>query len=169
MDPVEALGSGAQIATALAGFTGVVVVFGSGAVHQWPAIDRFRLQLMLTSSVLPLVLCLLGMLVLSAAPTSDGTWRWCSGLTAAFLLLGGLFNTRTFLAFPTGAFEAVGGSRLTFIAVAAMGIAVCALQVWNLLALGAFWPFFAAIVMAMVSAILQFVRLIFKRPTNRPS
>ncbi len=119
MDPVEALGSGAQIATALAGFTGVVVVFGSGAVHQWPAIDRFRLQLMLTSSVLPLVLCLLGMLVLSAAPSSDGTWRWCSGLTAAFFLLGGLFNTRTFLAFPTGAFEAVGGSRLTFIAVAA--------------------------------------------------
>jgi hypothetical protein len=49
MQPGEALGTTAQIAVALAGFAGVVVVFRE-SVHDWSTIDKFRLRLILSSS-----------------------------------------------------------------------------------------------------------------------
>jgi len=41
MEPSEALSTAAQIAVALAGFAGVVVVFRRESVHDWSAIDKF--------------------------------------------------------------------------------------------------------------------------------
>ena len=54
MEPGEALGVAAQIAVALAGFAGVVVVFRREAVHEWSEIDKLRLRLLLANSILPL-------------------------------------------------------------------------------------------------------------------
>jgi hypothetical protein len=56
MEPGEALGIAAQIAVTLAGFAGVVVVFRRESVHEWSAIDKLRLRLLLANSILPLVL-----------------------------------------------------------------------------------------------------------------
>lgn len=56
MEPGEALGLAAQVAVTLAGFAGVVVVFRPASVHQWSSLDRFRLRLLLSNSILPLVL-----------------------------------------------------------------------------------------------------------------
>ena len=60
MEPGETLGIAAQIAVALAGFAGVVVVFGRVPAHEWSPIDKFRLRQLLTNSILPLVLCMIG-------------------------------------------------------------------------------------------------------------
>ena len=60
MEPGEALGIAAQIAVALAGFAGVVVVFRRESVHEWSAVDKLRLRLLLGNSILPLGLCMLG-------------------------------------------------------------------------------------------------------------
>ena len=79
MEPGEALGTAAQVAVALAGFAGVVVVFRTESVHQWSAVDRFRLRLLLGNSVVPLTLCLFGMLLLILNPSPAGIWRWGSG------------------------------------------------------------------------------------------
>jgi drug/metabolite transporter (DMT)-like permease len=65
MEPSEALSTGAQIAVALAGFAGVVVVFRRESVHDSSAIDKFRLPLLLTNSILPLALCVIGLLLLT--------------------------------------------------------------------------------------------------------
>src|SRR5204862_6599563 len=84
MEPNEALGIAAQVAVTLAGFAGVVVVFRPEALHQWSPLDKFRLQLLLTNSVLPLTYSLLGMLLLTVRPPIADIWRWCSGV--AFVL-----------------------------------------------------------------------------------
>ena len=57
MEPGETLGIAAQIAVALAGFAGVVVVFGRVSAHEWSPIDKFRLRQLLTNSIFPLALC----------------------------------------------------------------------------------------------------------------
>jgi hypothetical protein len=44
----------AQVAVTLAEFAGVVVVFRPASVHQWSSLDRFRLRLLLSNSILPL-------------------------------------------------------------------------------------------------------------------
>jgi len=54
MEPGEALSTAAQIAVALAGFASVVVVFRRESVHEWSPVDKFRLRLLLTNSILPL-------------------------------------------------------------------------------------------------------------------
>jgi hypothetical protein len=41
-DPADMLGVAAWFSVTLAGFAGVVVVFGNGAVNEWAPIDRFR-------------------------------------------------------------------------------------------------------------------------------
>jgi len=51
MEPSEALSTAAQVAVALAGFAGVVVVFRRKSVHDWSTLDKFRLQLLLANSV----------------------------------------------------------------------------------------------------------------------
>jgi hypothetical protein len=60
MEPGEALSTAAQIAVALAGFAGVVVVFRRESIHDWSPIDKVRLRLLLTNSILPLALCMFG-------------------------------------------------------------------------------------------------------------
>jgi hypothetical protein len=78
MEPSEALSTAAQIVVALAGFAGVVVVFRRESVHDWTPIDKFCLRLFLTNSILPLALCVIGLLLLAAKPAPAGSWRWCS-------------------------------------------------------------------------------------------
>ena len=78
MEPGEALSTAAQIAVTLAGFAGVVVVFRSGSVHDWTPIDKFRLRLLLANSILPLALCVIGLLLLTIKPPVSEIWRWCS-------------------------------------------------------------------------------------------
>src|SRR5262245_6079674 len=89
MEPGEALGIAAQVAVALAGFAGVVVVFRREAVHEWSGIDKLRLRLLLANSILPLALSMLGLLLLTIKPMPPGIWRWCSGIlllaTVAFV------------------------------------------------------------------------------------
>src|SRR6476659_8823165 len=87
MDAGEALCAMAQVAVTLAGFAGIVVVSRPQSVHEWSALDRLRLTLLLMNSVAPLVFSLFGMLLLSVAPVPDSVWRWCSG----FAFVGEVF------------------------------------------------------------------------------
>src|SRR5262245_61814467 len=96
MEPGEALSAAAQVAVALAGFAGVVVVFRRESIHDWSPIDKLRLRLLLTNSILPLVLCLLGLLLLTIKPAPSGIWRWCSGFAFLAFLLFGITMTKTF-------------------------------------------------------------------------
>src|SRR5437764_7183114 len=87
MNPSEALGTAAQVAVTLAGFAGIVVVFRPDSVHRWSALDKFRLQLLLTNSALPLAAALFGLLLLAIDPPLASIWRWCSGFGFAAQLL----------------------------------------------------------------------------------
>ncbi len=80
MQPGEALATAVQVAVALAGFAGVVVAFRSGSLHNWPAIDRFRLWLLLGNALGPLLAGLLGILLLTFEAVPGSIWRWCSGI-----------------------------------------------------------------------------------------
>src|ERR1041385_4846703 len=96
MEPGEALGITAQIGVALAGFAGVVVVFRRESVHEWSTVDKLRLRLLLGNSILPLGLCMLGMLLLTIKPMPAGIWRWCSGIAFVVSLLFAVTMTKYF-------------------------------------------------------------------------
>ena len=164
MEPGEALGIAAQIAVTLAGFAGVVVVFRRESIHEWSPADKLRLRLLLTNSILPLVLCMIGILLLTIRPVPTAIWRWCSGLAFVVSLLFAITMTKMFRRLDLQRIRSGPGTRLVFYVFGTLGIAANLLQLYNAAVLGIFWPFFSGIVVQLLSGIFQFSRMILLRP-----
>jgi hypothetical protein len=164
MGPGEALGIAAQVAVALAGFAGVVVVFRTESVHQWSAVDKFRLKLLLGNSVIPLILCLFGVFLLALNTPPVEIWRCCSGFAAAILFPYGVLMIRSARGLPRDQFFADRNAALVFYPLFIVAWLVTFLQLYNLIFLGAFWAFFSSIVFQLLGGVIQFVRLIILPP-----
>jgi hypothetical protein len=158
MEPNEALGIAAQVAVTLAGFAGIVVVFLPESVHQWSRVDRFRLRLLLSNSIFPLAYSLFGMLLLTIKPAPDSIWRWCSAFAAVFQVPFAIENLRTLRRFSPDEFKGV--PKILSYPLFVIGISTLLLQLYNIAVLNRFWPFFAAIFVHLIAAMLQFVRLV---------
>jgi hypothetical protein len=163
MEPGEALGITAQIAVALAGFAGVVVVFRRESVHEWSALDKFRLRLLLANSILPLGLCVVAMVLLTIEPAPTGVWKWCSAVAFAVFTL---FAITTMRGFQRLDLQGLQGPPANFIFYLffILGIGATLLQLYNVAVLGAFWPFFAGIDLQLIGGMFQFVRMILLLP-----
>ena len=164
MEPGEALGITAQIAVALAGFAGVVVAFRREAVHEWSAIDKLRLRLLLSNSMLPLGLSMLGLLLLTIKPMPPVMWRWCSAIEFVVFLLFVVTMTKTFRRLGVQKVQREPGSRFMPYLFGAFGTAAMLLQVYNLALPGVFWPFFSGIVYQLVTVMAQFAQMILLLP-----
>jgi drug/metabolite transporter (DMT)-like permease len=162
MEPNEALGIAAQVAVALAGFAGVVVVFRPDSVHTWSRLDRTRLQLLLHNSLCPLAYALFGMLLLTIKPTPVWIWRECSLFGLLFQMPGGIIAFRNARVLTPE--EKKHTSRTLLYGIGAMGALTQLLQVWNIATLNQFWPFFLAIVMHLMAGMLQFTRMVLLLP-----
>ena len=165
MEPGEALGIAAQIAVALAGFAGVVVVFRRESVHEWSPLDKFRLRLLLMNSVLPLALCMLGLLLLTIKPLPGGIWKWCSGFALVILVLFAVTSRTIFRRLDLRELQSYGrATHFVFYVFGILGTAAMLLQLYNVITLGVFWPFFAGIVFQLTAAMFQFMRIILMPP-----
>jgi hypothetical protein len=164
MTPGDALSIAVQVAVALAGFTGVVVVFGSAAVHEWRPLDKLRLRLLLTTSTLPLALSLLAILLLTTGLREDAIWRIVSAVSVCVFSTAGFVVQRKFRRLGSVEVSRLPGTRVVFYSTGLTGATTMVLMIYNVFALGAFWPFFSAIVISMLASVLQFVRLIVLQP-----
>ena len=164
MEPGEALGIAAQIAVALAGFAGVVVVFRRESVHEWSPLDKLRLRLLLADSILPLGLCMMGLLLLTIKPMPPAMWRWCSGIEFVVFLFFVITMTKTSQRLGVRKVKREWGSRFVLYLFGAFGMAAMLLQAYNVALPGAFWPFFAGIVYQLITAMAQFARMILLLP-----
>ena len=156
------------MAVAQAGFAGVVVAFRRGTLQEWSPMDRLRMRLLLGESVIPLISCLLGMLLLTIKPMPISIWRWCSGLEGLVLLLFFESGRRTLLKLREP-IKNFGAYRYVFHGLIILGWAVILLQFYNAVVPGVFWPFFTAIVYQLGLAALQFMRLILLPPQGSDS
>ena len=162
MQPSEALGIAAQVAVTLAGFAGIVVVFRPQSIHEWTAIDKFRLRLLLANSAVPLVSSLFGILLLTFEPPPVAIWRWCSGFTLVVTLPFIIINSAGARRIPRSDQRSV--NKPLYYSLAALGTAVMILQAINLALWNRFWPFFASIFVSLGAAIAQFVRFLLLPP-----
>ena len=161
MDPGEALSTSAQVGITLAGFAGVVAAFGERGVREWTPIDRFRLRLMLATSSYPTILSLAGLLLVNTNLSDGLKWRCLSAFAAAVLVGVNLLNLPRFRQYTAGALgAATRGSRITFVVSGILGNIALLLLIADAAWLAAFWPFYFAIVVGILLALLQFIRLI---------
>jgi hypothetical protein len=160
MEPSEALSTAAQIAVALAGFAGVVVVFRRESVHEWSPIDKFRLRLLLSNSILPLALCVIGLLLLTIKPAPAGIWRWCSGTAVVIVLPFAITTSRSFRRLGRQQLQSALATGFPFYLFGILGTGAMLLQFFNIAMLNAFWPFFSGIAVHLLAAMFQFARII---------
>jgi hypothetical protein len=164
IEPASALSTAAQIAVTLAGFAGVVVVFGRRTLDEWSRVDRFRLQLLLSTSGHALALCMGSMLLLATDLPEPTVWAWSSGVALVSLLPIGAMGWRRFRSFRPDEIQAAAVSKGSFYGVSSFALTSGALQIYNVLVTRAFWPFFTLIVVAILASTLQFVRMVLARP-----
>ncbi len=79
MDPQDALTTVAEIAIAIAGFSGVAAVLGRRAEGQWASFDVLRLRLLLRSSFGIVIFCFLPIVLSSASVAAEKVWAPSSG------------------------------------------------------------------------------------------
>ena len=164
MEPGEALSTAAQIAVALAGFAGVVVVFRRESVHDWTAVDKFRLRLLLANSILPLALCVIGLLLLTIKPAPAGIWRWCSGADVVIALPFAITTSKSFRRLDPQQLRTERATGWPFYLFGILGIGAMLLQFFNIGVLNAFWPFFTDIIVHLLAGMAQFARIILLPP-----
>ena len=160
MQPSEALSTSAQIAVTLAGFAGVVVAFRTRSVHEWTSVDKFRLEILLSNSALPFVMSLLAMVLTATNLPEQTVWRWCSLIAFIITVARGQVLSKTFRAFSREELSSSGSRRSIFYSASVLGIAATVLQIYNVIKVQAFWPFFAMIATWLALAMVQFVLLV---------
>jgi hypothetical protein len=160
MQPSEALSAVSQVAVTLAGFAGVVVAFRSGSVHEWSKVDRFRLQILLSNSALPFIMSIFAMLLATTNLEERMVWRWCSLVAFVTTVGAGQLISSTYRTLSREQLSASGSRRWVFASSGFFGIAATLLQLYNVIELQVFWPFFAILATWLWLAMIQFVLLV---------
>jgi hypothetical protein len=163
MQSSEALSASAQIAVTLAGFAGVVVAFRNRSVHEWSKVDKFRLQILLSNSALPFLLSIFAMLLAATNLNEQTIWRLCSIVAFVITTARGQALSRSYRALSSEELKASGSRRWVFYSASILGVAVTVLQIYNVIRLQTFWPFFAMIAAWLSLGMIQFVLLVTAR------
>jgi hypothetical protein len=112
--------------------------------------------------MLALGLSMVAQVLLTVEPPLNGVWRWCSGVAFVALSVFGITITASFRSFDVRELEGPSANFIFYLA-ASIGTSATLLQLYNAAFLGAFWPFFAGIVLQLVFAMFQFGRMIRPR------
>lgn len=158
MEPSDVLMTAIEASIALAGFSGIVVVFGKRSQGEWLPQEDLRLTHLLGASFQAFLLSLLALLLLSANLPAYITWVVCSAvwfLAIAYHTGWAIVRSRRLgeedLFKTNPVFSSFAGG---LVAVALL------LQVINIVWLREFWPLLAGIVTNLALGARQFVHLL---------
>lgn len=158
LDYPETLVGIAELAVALAGFTGVAVAFGSRDRGSWHPGDRLRLNFLLESSLTAAGFALLTLVLLHVFPDSPSvTWSIGSLLWSIFMLWS-LYSSRRRIRFNQEKHGDIDQSanRIVFWIFSILVLA----QIGNVFLWQEFAPLLGALCFNLAGAAMQFVRLI---------
>jgi hypothetical protein len=150
----------AELAIAIAGFSGIVAVFGRRSAGKWTPADRARLVGLLTLSLTAALFSVLPLVLLSVPVSDEACWR-VLGLLLAASLVHSTTNVLRLVSRTRAApiSERESSLAMLWFFIAGNGVAVIALLV-NSLAWGVAWPYLAAILWELAQAAVLFARLI---------
>lgn|SRR5262245_1190046 len=165
----------AELALGIAGFSGVILVFG-GLPETMHPVDSIRVRLLLSMSLGAMVLAMFpfGMQLFSV----DGAWIWrltCGALVAYCLLMGAVFFRDLRRMTDASRLELLGGRglgrRVWAVAVGLSSLAVFLAQVVH----AAGWlsglgqaVLFSGLIWLVALAAYLFASLVFDRPAPHP-
>jgi hypothetical protein len=147
----------AEVAIAIAGFSGIVVALQRRS-EAWPSFDRRRFLLLLEISLSCVFFSLIPILLNLSGASESAVWRYTSGIWLLYILVSLGYKIPQLLRDPS-----VGGDDFSK-AVAAISAATVlvniAVQVANVGWLASAWPHVLTIMMGMLLSCVLFVRLL---------
>ena len=163
MDHQDLLQTLAEVSVALAGFSGVVSVFGRRHTGEWDPADRLHLSFMLETSLAALFLSLLPFALLSVELPPRSTWAIMSSVLAAFLVVA--FGAATYRYRRLSGDQRIGLGRIYGAAMTLGDSSVIALQLFNVFSAREFSLYLIGLIWLLFSCAFSFVRLLgFFRP-----
>jgi hypothetical protein len=158
MDPLDTLQTIAEIAIAIAGFSGIAAVLGRGNDSQWSPEDAFRLRQLLQTSFQTVIFCFLPALMVAASLGADAVWAASSALWLlnAFILSISAIRGHRRIATSSG-FEY---ERMYLPLVIPIVVAQPLLLLANVVSIREAWPYLAVAVTSLVIPFLLFLRLL---------
>ncbi len=158
MDHGDILLTLAEVSVALAGFSGVVAVFGRRDPGNWSFADRFRFFSLVHSSHSSLLLCIVpfGLLAFNVAEAS--VWRTLSALFVLYNVVVAFLSFRRLLAASPS--ERAEFTPIVFPVTLAMIAAVLALNIYNVVVGATFGPFLVALILLLVTSSFLFARML---------
>jgi hypothetical protein len=108
---------------------------------------------------------MVGLLLLTIEPVPASIWRWCSGSSFVVLLCFAITTITIFRRLDPQQLKREHATDFVFYVLGTIGTATTLLQLYNAIIPGVFWPFFTGIVVQLVTATVQFTRIILVRPT----
>jgi hypothetical protein len=149
VDPFEVLSLCAEVAVAIAGFSGVVLAFGDRARIAPDGPDRVLFMSLFRGSLTPLGIIALAFTSNAFGLGSHAVWQLCSSAHA--IIIVAFFA----IAWPTVPFSSGGGTIFRI-----GGILILALSLANVVAIQAFWPVLAVIFWGLGASLWAFVSLL---------
>jgi hypothetical protein len=156
----NALSTLAEIAIAIAGFSGIVSVFGRRSVGPWSVADRNRLLALVIVSLTALLFSVLPFVLLSIPVSESTCWQSLSFL----LVIPTVMFAVPMIPIANEARRVQRNEREVSLAISVIFIcgdllAIVVLLINGLL-LGVVWPYLAALIWCLARAAISFVRLI---------
>jgi len=158
MNASDALATIAEIAIAVAGFSGVAAVLGRRSQGEWSPEDVFRLRALLLSSFSIVFFCFVPIVLGLAALAPSRIWALSSGAWLAWLI----FTAALRISQGRRISKATGDrlDRRYMVVLASIGVAALLLHGTNLLIFRVEWPYVAAAVCILIAPFSYFFRLL---------
>ena len=158
MDHEDILLTLAEVSVALAGFSGVVAVFGRRDPGTWSFADRFRFFALVHTSLSSLLLCILPFGLLAFNIPEEAVWSALSALFVVYNAVVGFFTSRRFLAASSSErAEFTSGVMPVMFAILAP---ILVLSIFNVAVGGTFGPFLVALIYLLVLSSFLFARML---------
>jgi hypothetical protein len=148
----------AEIAAALAGFSGIAATFGRRSDRAWSQSERRGLADLLNHSGIALFAALVPLVFAQREGFTPSLWRNSSSFWAIFALIGIALQIRWVVS--QNSREVVRKSALTLIGF----VSLLVFQVYNALNWQLAWPYLLALVGNLGFAFIQFMKLV--NPAN---
>ena len=164
MDAFDTLLTLAEVSLGLAGFAGIVVVFGRGPGALPPA-DSLRLAALVGASFGTLFLSLIPIALGFVGVPEPDLWQWSSAIMVAGVVPAHLFGLSRLRRHWAELVEVIPVYMLPFAAFAFLANLVA--QICNALGVGwvpSFGVYLFGLILYLLFAAIQFARMLFVRP-----
>ncbi len=158
MDPQDALTTVAEIAIAIAGFSGIAAVLGRRRVGEWAPADVFRLRLLLRISFAVVLFCFLPIVLSSASVAPKLTWAVSSGAWLAYFCTDLAFGIRSARRMANLADEPI--ERRYAALMGSLAVGIITIHALNVTLIREVWPYLAGLVATLMVPFTQFIRLL---------